>query len=55
MDKLPDSYKHYLANTFQKRLKLIGTPVKIELKNSINPFRKKKVILTPKQQTKKIG
>jgi GTP-binding protein len=53
VDHLPDSYIHYLANTFQKRLKLIGTPVKIELKNSINPFREKKVILTKRQQTKK--
>ncbi|MBV8801629.1 MAG: ribosome biogenesis GTPase Der [Gammaproteobacteria bacterium] len=53
VDRLPDSYIHYLANTFQKRLKLIGTPVKIELKNSINPFREKKVTLTARQQTKR--
>jgi GTP-binding protein len=53
VDKLPDSYIHYLSNTFQKRLKLIGTPVKIELKNSTNPFRERKVILTPRQKAKK--
>ena len=53
VDRLPDSYVHYLANTFQKRLQLIGTPVKIELKNSTNPFREKKVVLTERQQTKK--
>src|SRR5690606_7127508 len=26
VDKLPDSYRKYLANTFQDRLKLMGTP-----------------------------
>lgn len=53
VDRLPDSYIHYLANTFQKRLKLVGTPVKIELKNSTNPFRERKVVLTPRQKAKK--
>jgi GTP-binding protein len=53
VDRLPDSYIHYLANTFQKRLKLVGTPVKIELKNSTNPFREKRVTLTPRQHAKK--
>jgi GTP-binding protein len=53
VDRLPDSYTHYLAKTFQKRLKLVGTPVKIELKNSTNPFRERKVTLTPRQKAKK--
>jgi GTP-binding protein len=53
VDRLPESYKHYLANTFQHRLKLVGTPVKIELKNSVNPFREKKVTLTSRQKSKK--
>jgi len=50
---LPDSYKRYLANTFQNRLKLMGTPVRIELKQSENPFREQKKKLTPRQQQKK--
>lgn len=39
LQALPDSYKRYLANFFQERLKLFGTPVKIEFKTSDNPFR----------------
>jgi len=50
---LPDAYKRYLANTFQERLKLIGTPIRIELKNSDNPFKNKKNVLTEKQQRKR--
>ena len=37
---LPDSYRRYLSNFFQTRLKLYGTPVKIEFKTSDNPFAK---------------
>ncbi len=50
---LPASYIRYLANTFQARLKLMGTPVQIQLKNSENPYRDKKNVLTEKQQRKK--
>lgn len=50
---LPDAYKRYLAHTYQKRLKLMGTPVYIETKNSDNPFREKKNTLTPRQQRSK--
>lgn len=39
---LPKSYRQYLANTYQKYLKLIGTPVRIDLKNSKNPYTHKK-------------
>jgi GTP-binding protein len=50
---LPDSYRRYLANAYQHRLKLMGTPVYIELKNSANPYREKPNILTDKQRKKK--
>ncbi len=53
LDALPDAYKRYLASTFQARLKLMGTPVRIETKNSENPFRHKRNTLTPRQQQKK--
>ncbi|HSW68552.1 MAG TPA: ribosome biogenesis GTPase Der [Gammaproteobacteria bacterium] len=53
VSSLPDAYRRYLANTFQTRLKLMGTPVRIEMKSSSNPFRHKKNILTPRQQQKK--
>lgn len=50
---LPGSYQRFLANTFQERLKLVGTPVQIELKSSENPFQHKRNKLTPLQQRKK--
>lgn len=37
---LPDSYKKFLANYFQTKLKLFGTPVFVEFKSSDNPFVK---------------
>lgn len=38
---LPDSYQRYLMNFFITRLKLKGTPVRIELKSGKNPFAAK--------------
>lgn len=37
---LPDSYKKFLANYFQTKLKLYGTPVFVEFKSSENPYAK---------------
>lgn len=53
LDSLPDAYRRYLAHTFQERLKLKGTPVHVQLKNSENPFRHKRNVLTDHQQKKK--
>lgn len=36
---LPESYRTYLEKTFRKKFGLIGTPIKIEFKNSANPYR----------------
>ena len=41
-DRIPDSYRRYLANTFRKQLNLHGTPVRIEFKNTANPYLAKK-------------
>jgi len=38
---LPESYKKFLANYYQTKLKLYGTPVCVEFKSSDNPFVKK--------------
>lgn len=38
---LPESYRKFLANFFQKQLKLYGTPVFVEFKSGENPFDKK--------------
>ena len=37
-DKITDQYKRYLTKFFQKRLRLIGTPLKIFFKNTTNPY-----------------
>ena len=41
-DSTPQSYRRYLENTFRDVLKLHGTPVMIEFKQSDNPFKGRK-------------
>jgi GTP-binding protein len=53
VDSLPESYRKYLANTFQQRLKLTGTPVRVEFKSGENPYRHNKNVLTARQKSKK--
>jgi GTP-binding protein len=53
VDALPDAYRRYLANTFSKRLRLEGTPVRIELRQGENPFKEKKQALTKSQEDKR--
>ncbi len=50
---LPKSYQRYLMNYFRKALDLVGTPVKLELKTSENPYKDKRNKLTPRQQRKR--
>ncbi|MBT8148009.1 MAG: ribosome biogenesis GTPase Der [Gammaproteobacteria bacterium] len=52
-DKLPDSYRRYLEKYFRNALKLEGTPIRIELKSSENPFTEKEKHLTPQQVAQK--
>lgn len=39
---LPEAYRRYLSNFFISKLKLKGTPLRIELKSGNNPFAAKK-------------
>jgi GTP-binding protein len=48
---LPPSYKRYLMNYYRKSLKIMGTPIKIEFRETVNPFADKKK-LTYTQQKK---
>ncbi len=41
LHKLGQDYKRYLENSFRKKFDLKGTPVKIEWKNSLNPFHER--------------
>jgi GTP-binding protein len=42
LNRLPDAYKRYLVKFFRKRLHMMGTPIRLELKTSDNPFGSKK-------------
>ncbi|KTD23098.1 GTP-binding protein EngA [Legionella lansingensis] len=53
LESLPDSYKRYLNNAFVSHLGLVGTPLKLEFKGSVNPFKDKKNKLTQRQIKKK--
>ena len=45
-DALPTSYKRYLMNYFRDKLKLSGTPIRLEFKSPVNPFHGQKAKLT---------
>ena len=47
--RLPDHYKRYLENAFRETLKLKGTPVRVELRTTENPFAGRRNKLTPRQ------
>lgn len=53
LEALPDSYKRYLSNGFVSHLGLVGTPLKIELRGTTNPFKDKKNKLSERQVNKK--
>ncbi len=43
-DSLPNSYQRYLINGFRKHLKLQGTPIRLQLKSSSNPYQSKRKV-----------
>lgn len=51
--KLSDSYRRYLINYFRRSLKIMGTPIKVEFRDSDNPFADKKNKLSLSQQKKR--
>ncbi len=38
LDHVPDSYKRYLEGRLREHFKLVGTPVRIEMRSAKNPF-----------------
>jgi len=52
-DKLNEAYQRYLMNFFITRLKLKGTPVRLEFKTGDNPYAGKRNKLTKRQMDKK--
>lgn len=51
-DAVPGSYKSYLANFFRQKLRLVGTPIRIEFRSPDNPFVGNKKVV-PTRQVKK--
>lgn len=41
LEHVPDSYKRYLEARFREHFKLVGTPMRIEMRSSSNPFDEK--------------
>ncbi|MFQ2054770.1 ribosome biogenesis GTPase Der [Aeromonas veronii] len=50
LNDLPDSYKRYLINYFRKSLKIMGSPIRVEFQESVNPFEGKKNTMTLSQE-----
>ncbi|MEW6990910.1 ribosome biogenesis GTPase Der [Colwelliaceae bacterium 6441] len=48
--KLPLSYKRYLMNYYRKSLKIMGTPIRIDFKETSNPFAGKKKLTYTEQK-----
>jgi len=48
--KLPMSYKRYLMNYYRKSLKIMGTPIRIQFKDTLNPFAGKKKLTFTEQK-----
>ena len=48
--KLPNSYKRYLMNYYRKSLKIMGTPIRIDFKETSNPFAGKKKLSYTEQK-----
>lgn len=52
-ESVPKDYLRYLNNFFLKKLKLVGTPLRIQLKGGENPYKDRKNVLTSRQKAKK--
>lgn len=52
-DHVPEAYRRYLANSFRKALKLVGTPVFIEFRQGDNPYQGRKNPRSKRQQQKR--
>jgi GTP-binding protein len=49
LEALPDSYKRYLTKAFVTHLGLVGTPLKLEFKGGVNPYKDKKNKMSERQ------
>ena len=52
-NKIPESYKRFLINQIRKKFRFWGTPIRLEFRNSINPYADKKYKLSLRQWRKR--
>ena len=52
-ETIPEAYRRYLVNRIIKHFKLRGTPVFIQFRNSDNPYKDRKNVLTRRQLEKR--
>ena len=50
---IPDAYRRYLTKRFIQHFKLKGTPLLIEFRDSDNPYKDRKNVLTRRQVEKR--
>jgi GTP-binding protein len=50
---VPESYTRYLENRFRSALNLVGMPVRIVYKTTVNPYAGRRNELTPRQQERR--
>ena len=54
VDRVPESYRRYLENTFRETFALKGTPLRVEFRQGANPYAGKKPNpLTPRQEVQR--
>lgn len=53
LSTLPESYRRYLENFVRKHYRLIGTPVRLEVRGGENPYADRRNVLTERQQRKR--
>ena len=52
-DAVPASYRRYLINSYRKRLKITGAPIRVDLRSGKNPYEGKKNVLTDRQKKRR--
>jgi len=48
-EDVPEAYRRYLVNRFRRELGLSGTPLRLEFKSGVNPFKGRRNVLTERQ------
>ena len=52
-ERVPPSYRSYLAGRFRSAFGLLGTPLRVEFRTGENPFKGRRNTLTPRQHRKR--